>query len=772
MSLKAWYPFNGNYNNQGVGALNLTQVTAPAYVTGGKVCNQTLSTGAFKWTADQTNSILNNKAISIAFWIKALNSNDGGPIFGTTGMAPPNNRRFTLYTYPKMNDFHWSWQNEDSSNAHNGGTITGCFPTGVWTHCCITYDGQTGTAIAYINGVEKSRTANKQIQNSTYAYETPVIHNNSNRHIQDFRVYDHCLTPREVRQLSQGLFLHYKLSDGITKNLISSLESGGRTSLSGTHSFNANFYENVDTYAWINVSPALELNKTYTLSFDVSNFPAGSKWTWQLWNSANYALIVDNNGHYSYTFKVEAAKLPSDYSLTRFLFDDGGRTGPANVVTFSNFKLEEGDTDTIWTPNANIDYLNYESDCGGYRLNGTRVGAVKNSLSTGRYKQSRKFDNNQYIYCSRTMTMTDATISAWLKIDTYPSSGYMLAFADQVSKIAFGFYNGNSAIISCGDSTNNSSVIVDLKSKWDLSKWHLVTITKKGSDYKFYFDGKLWTNLGSSNYWTMAATNMLCIGCRNNGSYADFYKGLMSDFRIYATALNETDVKILYDSALSFLENAVFQAYSVEDASVHNIKMTEQGILKSGSFSEIGYIAGMKIKTLPDGSAWARIHWLDRTRDKTLFVDDKEVAFCDKSNRFSLMGLVDHFKTPEGVYEFMLTYPSKSATAYNRWSQTSSPNAAYGAHTGLNIIHTDYTSHKNAITKSSSSGSATYSMNASGNWWAPIGQKADYSSGIPAANGETLMSTELWVRINNLNNITKISMLDDKYLQAFEIKEI
>jgi hypothetical protein len=61
MSLKAWYPFDGNIDNYGVGNLNLTQITAPAYVSAsGKVCNKALSTGAFKWTAAQTASVLNN----------------------------------------------------------------------------------------------------------------------------------------------------------------------------------------------------------------------------------------------------------------------------------------------------------------------------------------------------------------------------------------------------------------------------------------------------------------------------------------------------------------------------------------------------------------------------------------------------------------------------------------------------------------------------------------------------------------------------------------
>ena len=45
------------------------------------------------------------------------------------------------------------------------------------------------------------------------------------------------------------------------------------------------------------------------------------------------------------------------------------------------------------------------------------------------------------------------------------------------------------------------------------------------------------------------------------------------------------------------------------------------------------------------------------------------------SNRFSLMKYVDYFKRVDGYYEFMLTHPRLSATAYNRWRQTSSPNS-------------------------------------------------------------------------------------------------
>jgi hypothetical protein len=105
-----------------------------------------------------------------------------------------------------------------------------------------------------------------------------------------------------------------------------------------------------------------------------------------------------------------------------------------------------------------------------------------------------------------------------------------------------------------------------------------------------------------------------------------------------------------------------------------------------------------------------------------------------------------------GSFEFMLTYPRLS-NGYNRWRQINSPNDNWSASgTGLVNIHTDFTTYKHGLKRTNSAtASAVYTCSNSDNWWAPIGQKTAYSSGIPAADGSTQFETELWVRIDCLH---------------------
>ena len=114
---------------------------------------------------------------------------------------------------------------------------------------------------------------------------------------------------------------------------------------------------------------------------------------------------------------------------------------------------------------------------------------------------------------------------------------------------------------------------------------------------------------------------------------------------------------------------------------------------------------------------------------------------------------------------------SQSIDFYNRWIQTSSPNAEANTGTGFKAINTAWTNYFYPLTKSASSGSAVYSTNLSNNWWSAIGQKSSFNGGIPAANGSTQYETELWVRTDRFTDETELNIYDG-FIAANDFMEI
>jgi hypothetical protein len=103
------------------------------------------------------------------------------------------------------------------------------------------------------------------------------------------------------------------------------------------------------------------------------------------------------------------------------------------------------------------------------------------------------------------------------------------------------------------------------------------------------------------------------------------------------------------------------------------------------------------------------------------------------------MGLVDHFLSDDGYYEFMLTYPKLSTTGYNRWKQTSSANS--NTTTGYVAISTSWSEHSGGGLKLSN-GSTIYNCGGTNTsyWYAPIGLTKLWTNngitGMPGANGK------------------------------------
>ena len=209
-----------------------------------------------------------------------------------------------------------------------------------------------------------------------------------------------------------------------------------------------------------------------------------------------------------------------------------------------------------------------------------------------------------------------------------------------------------------------------------------------------------------------------------------------------------------------------------------SVDFNKNGVATAASFGNAAApLQEMEIKSLDDGSVWARIHYLDVSRLEEWFADEAEVMKCiDKTNRYSRMGIVDMFKQTNGTFEFMIMYPSLSATLYNRWSQTSSPNETSA--TSFTKITTGWKSNFGPIVRRENATLACYSCQNEGttNWYNAIGQYTICTSPavtIPSAAGREYVCTsvELWVRIDQLPE-TSICQIFDNSITATSFIEI
>lgn len=554
MSLQVWLPLNGNLNNQGLSKVTVTNSGATVD-SSGKIgscylvnSDKKISFSSYPWMTMKP-----QYNFSCFFWVKGTTS---GWLFACSA--------WEFMLRPSFIQVHLA------GNGQYPARYTATFDTNTWYHLGFTWSGTEGKLRLYLNG---SLVATSEVPSSA-SYDIASSFNipyDGPRYINDFRLYDHCLSAKEVKEISKGLICHYKLdNNGFgNPNLITTMSSGGRTTLNGKYGLNADFSQNADTYGYFNVSPALELDSTYTLSFDVSNFPVGSIWNFSLWNNSNYFIKdITKDGHYTYTFVPSESKLPSGYSLTKFLFDDGSRTNPSGMVYFTNFKIEKGSVATHWCPHTSDSMytslgLNstVEVDCSGLSNNGTKIGGLTPSTSpvSIRYESSYDFDGNtgsiQIPNLAKLAPSGEFTMNCWIYHDnTWSSKGYETILGGPSGFELEAKKQSTNSPVLCAYSWGQGTAA------YELNKWNMITMTRNASETKFYINGELKIT-GSAG--TIPSGNYF-IGAWNTSSQQN-YKGKISDFRLYSTVLSIEDIKELYNISASVDKNGNMYAYEFKE---------------------------------------------------------------------------------------------------------------------------------------------------------------------------------------------------------------
>lgn len=503
----------------------------------------------------------------------------------------------------------------------------------IWYHICCIVDNESVNV--YINGelVKTFLLVDISYRSNSYGYFTigKMGYNNNNTSayfpfnglIQDVRVYDTAISPRQIKEISKGLVCHYPLGEVDGK-------IGGRNLIkNGKGNVKAGFFKNFPTVTDEYGEFTLKSKKTYKgiildgFVYECRDYPVGEKYTWsydimytawnfptgsnrgELWMGQRYVNapsgetatgawrgvtqhnlpVVGQNGcelnkwyHVKQTVTIpqQASSNVGQQGIISF-YNSNANVEASFTARLKNVKLEKSSTATPWTPapedNTSF-YNNIIYDTSGYCNNGSVTDSTCPTWSsdTCRYKGSYAFNGNkQYVNCG-TSTMIDGqeeiTINCWAYMNDWTnfnarlfscteSGGYNTEGVNSSIKFALNVFTTSDKSKYAYTSTIGGYPGIKLSDM--ASGWHMITCVYKASvGDAIYLDGKLYEKKIYTSYGIhFNKYSYLFLGGESAGvnCIAPYFNGKLSDFRIYATALSDSNILELYQSSASVDNN-------------------------------------------------------------------------------------------------------------------------------------------------------------------------------------------------------------------------
>ena len=572
MSLRVWLPLDGTLENKGVSDITVTNHGA-TISTDGKIGScYTFSSSAWQRIVFPYN-LSNATEFSICLWHKPTTTSISG----------------ALFTFSRTSGNYWQFaisQNNltirDSSTGVTGtrkNYSLGTFVANQWVHLTLTYNA--GTVKIYKDGSLFSTNTTGGTSMCSYDGTTAgigeTLTNNSSYYIggsiNDFRIYDHCLSAAEVKEISQGLVLHYKL-DSLNNNLFKLTPQGYHptdycgynlgleTNLVGGQQYTVQFWD-------VTISHSGKTNTQLNLQL---YWGGGNNWLVTLANS-NFT-----NGHADYlkaTFTAPASPTNATEAQNAWInvYNSPSYASGTLNMHIGAWKIEKGNIGTQWSANDNMII-----DSSGHNHNGTITGALTLTSDTPRYSVAITSNtaasilnsnstiptslttNNKYTMCA--WLKTNATNNRWIYSIGNGTGGYRgLWLTTNGSKPHFA-YSGSGAFTATTTVNNNV--------------WHHIAFTVDGATSKCFVDG-VQCGSSTSTKTDVAGNNNITITFNGSDS--------ISDFRVYCTTLSADDILTLYHTGAKIDNQQNFHTYElVENQSA--IKITKHGQTKLNELNE------------------------------------------------------------------------------------------------------------------------------------------------------------------------------------------
>lgn len=584
MALQIWLPLNGNLNNQGLNTYTISNTGVIDSL--GKIGS--CYSYSKQYTLISGDIISNLSKFSISCWVYLTNAST-----------------YNIFTSENSSGY-WQFllgnnsiKVRDSVSGLSGSriekTIT-AIPSSVWVHVTVVYD--EGVVKVYQNGVLKDTLtfhsgATMNTHDKMYIGADGLNNTSSypgNCKINDFRVYNHCLSDKEVSEISKGLILHYKLSENY-QTLNNSFKyptfntSSGHGGWShwapsnntGTYSQNTNreyIYRDTQTYSHYFEHKS---GANYYICYQSPAFEGG-------YRSAQAIIKMPNGedprGHVLFSHNANVGTNPPTtftqlgdgfWLMKHEGFQQDGSNDLVSIyithnkgVYVSEAYLENDKKvcSDIFSTNNNV------IDCSGYTREGEIIGNLTTNSDAPRYDYVTSFDGKSYIQIT-SPSVEVRSVSFWAKWNSIPS-GQSVVFVDQKSKMGFGLMSTGILCSSNGTSTNTFNKTSIVANKW----YHFVIVNTgtapTSTNRDLFINGVKQIPTSNASNWTFDI-DYLQVGKRSTTS--DGFVGSISDFRMYVTPLTDNDVMDLYSTSTSVDNFGNLHCYEVDESTENLFKV-------------------------------------------------------------------------------------------------------------------------------------------------------------------------------------------------------
>ena len=498
-----------------------------------------------------------NSEASVCFWIKIIDWNTKYATFFQAGLGGVAWNNYIFGFLRNNANSNCCFTISNGSSATNTNYLTPNLNLNEWYHIGLVY--KTGYCSIYINGVlyqkyttnivpkfSDIKVISLGVANNLTGYQTKCK-------LNDVRIYDHALSPLEIKQISQGLILHYPLNNngfGQENLLIDTLKDQNKTHTAysiADYNFSEHLVEG-EKYT-ITASITTSSEKTF-----VGFYHSGGSYSMSEW------MKINKNGFYQKTFTATANMANRTqgigYGFCRVYVSNNpsgmqGSYALAGTANVNWIKIEKGIKATPWCPNEADELYNklglnenIQYDTSGYCNNGIKIGTFQYKSDTPKYDTSTYAQGGASTHLEGIILPSEAkTVSLWIKCAKTVNSAI---FNDRITGLQIGLLNSllyvNSLTSTKGFTTTH----------WKNNEWnHVVVINDNGTRF-CYVNGQAETQSGSSNYYIHNTDKFWLWNRSYNNNYP--FKGSLSDLRIYCTALSLEDILLLYRNS-AYIDN-------------------------------------------------------------------------------------------------------------------------------------------------------------------------------------------------------------------------